>query len=94
MKNFKIDKAVSERILNAVEAYFSIEHTVVSTTDIGVWDMELTNTEGRTYKFSGSLCSDLNFEGIGLSDLIRDGLAMEDLYVFDGKNNSKQQFDD
>ena len=55
-------------------------------TDIGDWLMELTNTEGKTYRFRGSLCADFDFEGNDLSDLIRDGLGMDDLYVFDGNN--------
>lgn len=46
--------------------------------------MELTNTDGKTYKFRGSLCSEFEVNGIDLSDLIRDSLNMPDLYIFDG----------
>lgn len=46
--------------------------------------MELTNTEGNTYKFRGSLCADFDYEGTDLSDLVRDTVGMDDLYVFDG----------
>ena len=46
--------------------------------------MELTNTEGTVYKFRGSLCADFDYEGIDLSDLVRDTVGMDDLYVFDG----------
>ena len=53
-------------------------------TDIGNWEMELTNTEGTVYKFRGSLCADFDYEGIDLSDLVRDTVGMDDLYVFDG----------
>lgn len=48
--------------------------------------MEITNTDGETYKFRGSLCADFEIDGIDLSDLIRDALGMDDLYVFDGNN--------
>ena len=48
--------------------------------------MELTNTEGKTYKFQGSLCADFDADGIDLSDLIRDSLGLPDLYAFDGND--------
>ena len=54
---------------------------------IGDWNMELTNTEGKTYKFRGSLCSEFVVQGVDLSDLLRNSLDMPDLYVFDGNNN-------
>ena len=46
--------------------------------------MELTNTEGTVYKFRGSLCADFDYESIDLSDLVRNTVGMDDLYVFDG----------
>lgn len=83
-KNYIIEKAVAERVLNAVATYFSQEYGEVFATDIGDWEMELTNTDGDTYKFRGSLCADFEVDRIDLSDLIRDSLEMNDLYVFDG----------
>ena len=71
-KNFKIDKAAADKLLDAIAA------------DIGDWVIELTNTEGITYKFRSSLCADFDYEGTDLSDLVRDTVGMEDLCVFDG----------
>lgn len=85
-RNFKIDQAVTDRIFRAFSSYFGNEYTEVLATDIGDWMMELTNTEGKTYRFRGSLCADFDFEGDDLSDLIRNGLGMGNLYVFDGNN--------
>ncbi len=85
-QNLKVDKAVAERIMSAFSAYFSNEYTEVFATDIGDWSMELTNTEGKTYKFRGSLCSEFVVQGVDLSDLLRQSLDMPDLYVFDGNN--------
>ena len=48
--------------------------------------MELTNTEGKIYKFRGSLCSEFVVQGVDLSDLLRNSLDMPDLYAFDGNN--------
>lgn len=83
-KNFKIEKAATDRLLCAIAAYFGNEYDEIFATDIGNWEMELTNTEGTVYKFRGSLCADFDYEGIDLSDLVRDTVGMDDLYVFDG----------
>lgn len=83
-ENFKIDKDTTDKLFGAIAAYFGNEYTEVFTTDIGDWVMELTNSEGVTYKFRGSLCADFDYEGADLSDLVRDTVGMDDLYVFDG----------
>lgn len=85
-KNYKMEMAVAENVLNNVAIYFSNEYDEIFATDIGNWEMEITNTAGKTYKFRGSLCADFEVDGIDLSDLIRDALSMQDLYVFDGNN--------
>lgn len=86
-KIFKIEKAATDRLLCAIVAYFGNEYDEIFATDIGNWKMELTNTEGTVYKFRGSLCADFDYEGIDLSDLVRDTVGMDDLYVFDGNCN-------
>lgn len=85
-QNLKVGKETADKIMATFTAYFSNEYDEVFATDIGDWNMELTNTEGKTYKFRGSLCSDFEVQGIDLSDLLRDSLGMPDLYVFDGNN--------
>ena len=85
-KNFKIDRTTADKIFDAISTYFSNEYTEVFATDIGDWVMELTNTDGVVYKFRGSLCADFNYHGEDLSDIIRDNLGMDNLYVFDGNN--------
>lgn len=83
-KNFKLDKLAVDKLFGAMAAYFGSEYTEIFAADIGDWVMELTNTEGVTYKFRGSLCADFDYDGEGLSDLVRDTVGMDDLYVFDG----------
>lgn len=83
-KNYKIEKEVATKVLNSVAAYFSQEYNEIFATDIGDWQMELTNTDDEIFKFRGSLCADFEVDGTDLSDLIRDSLKMDDLYVFDG----------
>ncbi len=85
-KNFSIDKAVAAEILNKVSYVFRNEYFGAAVKDIGIWKLELTNTDEKTYVFFGSLCDDFEVDGVDLSNLIRDSLDMQDLYVFDGNN--------
>lgn len=73
-------------MLNAISHYFGNEYIEVFATDIGEWVMEITNTEGTVYKYCGSLIADFEVDGIDLSEMVRDALGMDDLYVFDGNN--------
>lgn len=86
-KHYKIDKATAEKLLGVIATYFGNGYTEIFATDIGDWVMELTNTNGITFSYRGSLCADLYLKGSDLSDLVRDTLGMDDLLVFDG--NSK-----
>lgn len=83
-KNFKIEKTDVDRLFSAIAVYFGKEYNKILATDIGDWMMKLTNTEGITYKFYGSLCADFDYNGTDLSDLVRDVVGIDDLYVFDG----------
>ncbi len=83
---YKIDKGAAAKVLDAFTSYFSGEYIEVFATDIGEWDLEITNTEGKVYKFRGSLCADFEVDGMDLSDMVREALGMDDLYVFDGNN--------
>lgn len=83
-KNFSIDPSAAKELLNQVAACFSQGNSVPYATDIGDWAMELTNTDGRTYPFSGSLDAHFKVNGTDLSDAIRDTLGLPGLYVFDG----------
>lgn len=83
-KNFSIGRDAAARILNAVGAYFSKEYRTEFATDIGTWEMTVANTDGKPYRFEGSLCCDFDVGGVDLSDLIRDTLDMPDLILFNG----------
>lgn len=87
-KNFNIDKSAAENLLQSIATYFRNEYKEIYATDSGNWFVELTNTEGVKYKFTGSMHADLDYEGKGLSDIVRDTVGMDDLYVFDGNSKS------
>ena len=81
---FSISSEAVKKIMGAVTDYFGNEYDLDFVTDVGSWDLVLTNTEGKNYKMKGSLCHDLQTTSGGLSDLIRTNLNRNDLFVFDG----------
>ena len=85
-RNFTLKEVVTSKIFRAISTYFSNGYDEAFSTDIGDWIMELTNSEGTIYRFRGALCSNFEFEKVDLSDLIRESLGMDNLYVFDGNN--------
>ena len=83
-KKLKIKKELAENILEKVATYFRkpFEYTLVF--DAGEWDIKMTNSKGEKFKFSGPLYSDLEVSGVKLSNLIRESLDINELYIFDG----------
>lgn len=71
-KIYKIDKDAATKVLDSIAAYFRNEYIEVFATGIGEWNMEITNTEGKVYKFRGSLCADFEVSGVDLSDMVRE----------------------
>lgn len=84
-KRFKIDKAVAVDLLDSVVSYFSIHDEDMFATDVGSWDMKITNTEGTVFDFAGSLCGSYEVDGTDICNLIRDALEIDDLFLFDGR---------
>ena len=82
--NFSITKESAEKLMIAISHFFSNQYIKIYETDVGYWILEMTNTEDVTYKFRGSLYADIVWNGIDLSNLVRDTVGMNDLYVFDG----------
>ena len=85
-KQFKIAKEKANRIFAAYNRFFSTDFEYYFATDIGSWDMIMINTEGEEFKFNGSLFVDFAVEGVNLSELMREELGIENLWVFDGDN--------
>ena len=84
-KRFKIEKASAEKLLNALADYFENEYSGIFITDCGSWEMKLTDIKGTCFEFCGSFYVELKYKDADLSELVRDTLGMDDLFVFDGK---------
>lgn len=79
---FKIPKEHAAELFAAFENYFGNDPMILRATDVGSWDLVLTDTEGNKQKFFGSMHEDLTVDGIGLSDLGRKLLPIDDLWAF------------
>ena len=83
-RHFGIEPDAAEKLLAYVAHYFGHEHEEFLATDVGMWQLELTNTDGETYKFVGSMGAEILTDGVNLSEQIRKILGMDDLFIFDG----------
>ena len=69
---FSISEDAAAVIMSAMTEYFSIDYDISFATDVGSWDLELTNEDGKIFRMTGSLFKDLIVPGGGLSDIIRE----------------------
>lgn len=91
-----------DQIFFLLEYVFSKKHEYEWATDVGSWDLTLTNNAGEKFFFSGSLMADHGSIYCWASEIIRKELNLFSLYLFDGEYEErpselvfcKVQFDD
>lgn len=83
---FKLDQEKVDKIFAVFSRFFAGNFEDVFATDIGSWEMTITNEEDSTFDFSGSLCAQYEIDGMDLSDLLREELGIENLFAFDGND--------
>jgi len=77
-----IDGDVAKNILSMVEAYTD-EGIETFATDVGMWKMTLTDINGNTENYSGSLVGEVYGNGIDITEYIREHLPLEYIFAFD-----------
>ena len=85
-EEFKISGKEAEKLLAGFTVFFDYKDIVSKSTDFGIWDLEIRGKDGNVSIYTGSLCTRIDYEGQDLSDLVRDVLGIEDLFVFDGRS--------
>ena len=85
-EEFKISGKEAEKLLAGFTVFFDYKDIVSKATDFGIWDLEIRGKDGNVSIYTGSLCTRIDYEGQDLSDLVRDALGIEDLFVFDGRS--------
>lgn len=84
-RRMSIDMDKAKYVLNAVASAFENFDPMI-VTDVGTWDIEITDTCENNFKYTGSLYGIIDTYEQNLSDLIRDELQMPELLLFDGNN--------
>lgn len=83
-KQFRIDPQKAKFLLDEYTKYFRDEYEIPFATDSGSFEMLLTDDEGKTAVFMGPLVCDFEVDGYNLSQLTRDMVEDQSLFVFDG----------
>ena len=87
--SYKVSEESVNNIFVAISEYFGNEHDNCFVTDIGNWNVKLTDSEGISFEEKGSLLGIKSPKDGNLSDLIRKNLNRNDLFAFDGNHKFK-----
>ena len=58
--------------------------TAGMATDVAIWELKLTNTEGKSFRYAGPMLRTVTSELDQISDKLRLLLHQDDLFAFDG----------
>ncbi|GAA3658018.1 hypothetical protein [Asaccharospora irregularis] len=83
-KQFNIKKITTDEILNLFSQYCEGGQLLCYATDVGDWEMQITDTENKKHIFKGSLCGEVSVGNTNLTDYIRKYIPINDLFVFSG----------
>ena len=86
---FRIHTAQAKMVLEAVENCFTEDFLPDFVTDIGSWELSVTDAHGNTRQFEGALCKDKRIEDEHLSARLRTALNCPFLFAFDGRRGKK-----
>ena len=90
-KQFRIDKDKAQFLLDKFTAYFRDNYELMFATDVGYFDMWIEDDNGEKAFISGPLICEYMIDGYDLSQLVRDTLDDQTLFVFDG--NTREEFE-
>lgn len=82
-KQFRIDSEKAKLLLYKFTKYFRDEYEINFATDVGSFEMWIDDDEGKRAYFVGPLISEFEVDGYDLSQLVRDTLGDQSLFVFD-----------
>lgn len=54
-KQFSVDKCCVESLFKQISTYFAENEYIGMATDVATWELELTNTEGTLFRFTGPM---------------------------------------
>ena len=87
---YKIAKESVDKIFELVSAFFEKGYYPQFSCDVGVWDVELINTENNSFCYIGDHIGDYIINNVDICKVIREELNLPDLLLFDG--NAKEEY--
>ena len=75
----------NEKMMYYVAEYFRHSHDEMVIDGVAKWKIELTNTDGKMWSFSGPVCDEIKVAEVNLSALVRAYLKIPELWMFDFK---------
>lgn len=80
-----LDPHEAQTILTLVAAFFEGNPRAFDVTDVGMWELTLTDTGGSEKTYRGPLCGGYEVDGHNLSETLRKTLDIPELIAFDDK---------
>ena len=81
--DINIGTEATKMIFDLIETW-TISEPKILATDVGYWEMTITDCKGKRHSYTGALIYDLTAKGVSISDFIRKCVRIDDLFVFDG----------
>lgn len=81
-QQFSIGKIIIQEVLNLFSQYCESGQLRCYATDIGVWEMQITDTENIKHIFKGSLCGEVFVWNTDLTGYIRKHIPVDNLFIF------------
>ena len=81
---FSVDKKSVKFLFNLIEKFFSVKRDIPKVLEGDICNIELTNTDGEVFPYTGFLGSWYEVDNYNLSEVLRNVTGMLDLYAFDG----------
>lgn len=88
-KQIKINPDKAKYLLSKFTEYFGNEYDMDFITDVGSFEMWIDDDNGKKTHFIGPLLSEFIVDDVDLSQLVRDTLDDQTLFVFNNNNNNK-----
>ena len=87
--DFNIDINTAVDIIGKIAKYFSSDVEHIRYSSSGTYDLTITNSEGISYFYDGSLDYNFTIDGDNISEFIREKLNMPQLFVFESCSRKK-----
>lgn len=84
-EQFEIKKLVAKEIMELFSQYLNCDRLGFYITDIGDWEMVITDIEGKEHDLSGPLCGGLTVGDTNLTYYLREHIPVNGLLLFGDK---------